>query len=104
MKNVKITHREPDVRMTTLDPWIKKLLNEIAVEQPHAARAMVTDRSAIGDFYLVDMHEFTSAAITKEEYETQIKNLSSRIGFPVTGTDLILTLTVAEKMHEQDHR
>lgn len=79
-----------DESVKDLRPYVQRVLDAIAQDQPHAAGAFVTDKSSVGDFYLVDMEEHTSASITKEQYTLQLALLSNRLGTEVAGSDLIV--------------
>lgn len=85
-----------------LRPYIRKIIATIAIDQPHAANAWISDRSSVGDFYLVDMEEHTAASITEKEYDIQIAMLSHRLGVGVVveGTDLLVD--IARKLSQED--
>lgn len=81
-----------------LRPYVDRVLAAIAQDQPHAANALVTDKSSVGDFYLVGMETHTAASISEEEYGVQISLLSQRLGVEVSGSDLIAD--VANRLRE----
>jgi hypothetical protein len=79
-----------------LRPYVNKVLRAIGIDQPHALKAWITDRSSVGDFYLVNMEEITSASISEEEFKVQIAMLSHRLDLEVSPKDLLID--VAKKL------
>jgi hypothetical protein len=89
-------------QVVELRPYVQRVLDAIAVDQPHAAKALVTDRSVVGDFYLVGMDDHTSASVTEDECQQQIAMVNHRLGVDVSGTDLIVD--VARRLCEEETR
>lgn len=91
----------PDFK--ALRPYMDRIIQAIAVDQPHVARAFYTSRSRIADFYLVDPPpeaEIPDIAISEGEYRVQLGMLAHRLGVEVDGLDFLVD--VARQLQNRD--
>ncbi len=97
----KIVFEDPSL-IEALKPYIDRVLEAIAIDQPHALRAYVSSKTAVEHFYLVGMKRYTSASVTEWEYNRQLMMLSHRLGIEVTGSELLVD--VAKQLRDKDER